>query len=61
MTTPESKVVPWRTSSYSGSNGACVEVARADGAVQVRDTKNRAGGQLTIPGAAWRALLDELA
>ncbi|WP_424565421.1 DUF397 domain-containing protein [Tamaricihabitans halophyticus] len=35
-------------------------MARTEGAVQVRDTKNRAGGQLTISGAAWRALLDEL-
>jgi hypothetical protein len=43
----------WRKSSYSsGSGGACVEVACADG-VAVRDTTNRDGGTLTFSAAAW--------
>nr|WP_132876748.1 DUF397 domain-containing protein [Tamaricihabitans halophyticus] len=50
----------WRTSSYSGDNGDCVEVARAEDTVYLRDTKNRAGDHLTIPCSAWRALLTEL-
>jgi hypothetical protein len=45
----------WRKSSYStGSGGACVEVASADG-VAVRDTTNRDGGTLTFSTAAWAA------
>lgn len=43
----------WRKSSYSsGSGGACVEVASADG-VAVRDTTDRDGGTLTFSTAAW--------
>nr|WP_132875113.1 DUF397 domain-containing protein [Tamaricihabitans halophyticus] len=60
MIMPKSAGMTWRKSSYSAGSNGCVEVARTEGAVQVRDTKNRAGGQLTISGAAWRALLDEL-
>ena len=33
----------WRTTSYSGTNGNCVEVADAGGTVKVRDTQDRAG------------------
>ncbi|GAA4554221.1 DUF397 domain-containing protein [Amycolatopsis samaneae] len=46
----------WRTSSYSGEQGSCVEV-RLSPVVGVRDTKDREGGQLALPAAAWRALL----
>ncbi|MGB3439591.1 MAG: DUF397 domain-containing protein [Actinophytocola sp.] len=43
----------WRISSYSASNGSCVEVALlADGTV-IRDTKDRDGGMLTVNGHAW--------
>lgn len=56
------KLGPWRKSSYSGNEGACVELAwrkssrsadegacvevRSDGAV--RDSKNPSGGQLNV-------------
>lgn len=44
---------PWRKSSYSGNGGQdCVEVA-VDGAILVRDTKNRDGGTLAFPAGAW--------
>lgn len=45
----------WRTSSYSGSNGACVEVG-ADPSVRVlvRDTKDREGPVLSFWPEAWR-------
>ncbi|MFE0025504.1 DUF397 domain-containing protein [Amycolatopsis sp. NPDC059021] len=46
----------WRTSSYTGEQGNCVEVKLAH-TVGVRDTKDREGGQLRLRGAAWRALL----
>jgi hypothetical protein len=49
----------WRKSSYSGSNGSCVEVAPADGVV-VRDTTDRDGGTLTFTGEAWQAFVSRL-
>jgi Domain of unknown function (DUF397) len=43
----------WRKSTYSGSNGGdCVEVA-ADGAILVRDTKNRDSATLAFTAKAW--------
>jgi Domain of unknown function (DUF397) len=48
----------WRTSSYSGANGSCVEVAELpDGARAVRDTKDRTRTPLTFTPAAWSAFL----
>ena len=45
----------WRKSSFSGSNGSdCVEVGRADSAVAVRDTKDRAGATLTFAPDTWQ-------
>lgn len=49
----------WRKSSFSGSNGSCVEVASADG-VMVRDTTNRYGGALTFTPEAWAAFTARL-
>ncbi|WP_420116709.1 DUF397 domain-containing protein [Micromonospora sp.] len=43
----------WRTSSRSGSEGDCVEVAAFTDAVAVRDSKDRPGPVLTFPPAAW--------
>lgn len=45
-------------SSFSGGNGACVEVAvTADGGRAVRDTKNRAGGVQFYTPAEWAAFV----
>lgn len=53
------EAVNWRTSSYSGGNNECVEVAdRRDGGRLVRDTKDRAGGTLRIGAGAWAEFLD---
>jgi hypothetical protein len=48
---------PWRTSSYSGSNGGnCVEVATLPGrSLAVRDSKNPDGPVLTFSRAEWRS------
>jgi ADP-ribose pyrophosphatase YjhB (NUDIX family) len=47
----------WRTSSYSGSGGTCVAVARAaDGRVLVRNSNHPHAGTLAVtPGqlGAW--------
>jgi hypothetical protein len=56
----------WRKSSYSFSNGNCLEwrwqksshsgacvEARQDGAVQVRDSKDPDGPVLMFPGSTW--------
>jgi hypothetical protein len=43
----------WRTSSYSGTNGNCVEVGRMASAILVRDTQDRNGVALSVPGNAW--------
>jgi hypothetical protein len=43
----------WRTSSYSASNGSCVEIAPLTDGTAVRDTKDRDGGMLTVGQRAW--------
>ncbi|GAB3497073.1 DUF397 domain-containing protein [Amycolatopsis cihanbeyliensis] len=58
MTPPDFTNATWRSSSYSSSNGGeCVEVAFAAPVVGLRDSKDRAGGHLTLQASAWRALL----
>jgi hypothetical protein len=49
----------WRTSSFSGSQANCVEVAAAD-RVLVRDTKNKSGAVLRFTPAAWRRFAAQL-
>jgi Domain of unknown function (DUF397) len=53
MAHPDLSRVGWRRSTYSGSNGNCVEVGAGDPAVLVRDTKNRAGAVLAFTPDAW--------
>ncbi|WP_327694615.1 DUF397 domain-containing protein [Streptomyces sp. NBC_00459] len=44
----------WHKSSYSsGSQGDCVEVATCPGTVHIRDSKDKAGPQLTLSPATW--------
>lgn len=58
MSVPRRTDRKWRTSSYSGNNSQCVEVALDSQAVSVRDTKARAAGELDVPTASWTALLE---
>lgn len=39
----------WRKSSYSGNEGACVELAHTATSGAVRDSKNPDGGRLVVP------------
>ena len=50
----------WRTSSYTGTNGNCVEVGGTVGTVLVRDTKDRDGVAISIPGGAWASFTASL-
>jgi len=50
----------WRKSSYSDTNGNCVEAAAADGAVVARDTTDRQGPMLTFSAEAWAAFTGKL-
>jgi hypothetical protein len=48
----------WRTSSYSGGQGECVEVATSiPGLVPVRDSKRPAGRVITFSHDAWNAFV----
>jgi len=51
----------WRTSSYTATKNECVEVGRAPGHVGVRDSKDRAGGQLAVAGGTWRTFVAGIA
>ncbi|MGW5364140.1 DUF397 domain-containing protein [Actinopolymorpha pittospori] len=51
------QVSEWKKSRHSGNGGNCVEVGQVPGLVSVRDTKDREGGTLTVPTAAWSAFL----
>lgn len=52
--------IRWRTSSYSGQNGQCVEVGfgRPDGSLLVRDSKNPTGGHLVVDHQQLRRLAE---
>ncbi|MBZ6231095.1 DUF397 domain-containing protein [Streptomyces olivaceus] len=48
----------WTKSSYSGGNGACVEVrSPLVAALAVRDSKVTAGPVLAFPAEAWNAFV----
>lgn len=48
----------WRKSSYSGTQGNCVEVAtNMPGIVAVRDSKHPHGALLAVSRTAWAAFV----
>ena len=55
MDSPDLNRAHWQTSTHSGGNGSCVEVARnLPGAVAVRDSKNRHGANLVFTPGQWQ-------
>lgn len=51
----------WTKSSYSGGNGACVEVrSPVVAALSVRDSKVQEGPVLAFPADAWNAFVDSV-
>lgn len=52
---------PWRKSSYSANGGQdCAKAGSPPGRILVRDTKNRDGGTLAFPAAAWASFTASL-
>ncbi|GAA1346953.1 DUF397 domain-containing protein [Saccharothrix algeriensis] len=54
---PDFSAATFKTSSHTQDNGTCVEVAVVAGFYAVRDTKNRGGGQVSVPARAFEAFL----
>lgn len=50
----------WRTSSYSGNSGNCVQVAALGHAVAVRDSKDPEGAVLIYTCDEWQGFLREV-
>ena len=48
----------WRTSSASGGSGECVEVARWESSVLIRDSQDRSGPILVVNATQWLGLLE---
>lgn len=55
MPAPDMSRANWRKSSYSGSNGNCVETANTSSDVAVRDSQNPEGLRLTFHAETWQA------
>ena len=51
----------WRKSSYSGGNGACVEVAVVPGVVAMRDSKDPSGPALVFSPGEFAAFIRAIA
>jgi hypothetical protein len=60
MILPDLSRADWRRSTYSGSNGNCVEAGTDGAAVLVRDTKDREAGTLAFTANAWASFTASL-
>ena len=52
---PDLSRAAWRTSTYSGNGGNCVEVTPARRMMSVRDSQDRQGPKLVFGAALWTA------
>jgi hypothetical protein len=57
MATPDLIHAAWRKSSHSGNGGNCVEVAKFDRAVGVRDSKDPSGPVLSFTRNTWTTFM----
>ncbi|MCX4401100.1 DUF397 domain-containing protein [Streptomyces sp. NBC_01764] len=58
---PDLSGAKWRSSTYSGGNNECVEVAdNLPTLVPVRDSKRPSGPALAFSPRAWTAFVDHL-
>lgn len=53
-------VAAWRKSSASADSHACVEIARREPFVLVRDSVDKSGPVVELTSAQWRGLLDRI-
>lgn len=61
MPTSDLSRAVWRTSTRSGGNGNCVEVAvNLPGVIAIRDSKDRTGPVLIFGHAAWEVFTTQL-
>lgn len=52
----------WRTSTYSGNSGNCVEIAtNLPGLVAIRDSKDPSGGALVVGREEWQKFVSRIA
>ncbi|MET8974385.1 DUF397 domain-containing protein [Streptomyces sp. NPDC004539] len=59
--TPDLSGAIWRSSSYSGGQGDCVEVAtNLPALTPIRDSKTPTGPHLTFTPRAWRTFITHL-
>jgi hypothetical protein len=49
----------WRKSRYSIGNGACLEVRRVRGHIEVRDSKDPHGTVLVYTCEAWQTFINK--
>ncbi|MBX6767475.1 MAG: DUF397 domain-containing protein [Actinomadura rubrobrunea] len=50
----------WRKSSYSGTQGDCVELARLGAEVGIRDSKNPENGHLAVAPEVMKGLIGRI-
>ncbi|OEV05153.1 DUF397 domain-containing protein [Streptomyces oceani] len=61
MAIQQGRTTRWLKSSYSGGNGACVEIASpALGAIAVRDSKHPDGPALSFQPGSWSGFVGVL-
>lgn len=60
MQAPDMSRANWRKSSYSGSNGNCIEAASVGSRIVIRDSKAPEDRRLAFPSTTWRAFATDL-